>query len=77
MATSTNAKIQSLMDEIETLDPTDGLLEAKLQLIAQKVAEEQRKIKAGLMQAGSGSAGILQDKSLVDPAEEFACEGCQ
>jgi type II secretory pathway predicted ATPase ExeA len=70
MATSTNQTIQKLMDEVEALDPTDGRLEAKLQLIAQKVAEEQRKLKATV-------AGVVDDKQLVDPADEFACEGCQ
>lgn len=66
---STNQTIQSLMDEVAGLDGNDGSLEAKLQLIAQKVAEEQGKIK----QAVSGIA----HQNLVDPADAFACEGCQ
>lgn len=43
--------------------------EAKLNLIAQKIAEEQRRVKT--------EAGIVDDRNLVDPADEFACEGCQ
>ena len=70
MATSTNLKIQALMDEAEKLDLTDGDLAAKLNLIPQKVAEEQRKVKAAAGQ-------IIDDSALVDPADAFICEGCQ
>lgn len=70
MATSSNATIQKLMDEAGALDTDDNDLEAKLQLIARKVAEEQRKIKAAV-------GGLVRDDVLTDPADEFACEGCQ
>jgi len=69
MATSTNTTIQTLMDEAQALDPTDMNLEEKLNLIAQKVAAEQRKVKAAL-------TGV-DEASLIDPADAFACEGCQ
>ena len=71
MATSTNPKIQQLMDEVENLDPTDNSLEAKLNLIAQKVAEEQRKVKSAL------TGTKVDDSNLIDPSDAFACEGCQ
>lgn len=48
MATSSNQTIQALMDQVENLDANDSSIEAKLALIAQKVAEEQQKVKAGL-----------------------------
>lgn len=71
MATSTNPTIQKLMDEIEHLDLAENGVEAKLNLIAQKVAEEQRKVKAKL-------TGVsVNDSALVDPSDAFACEGCQ
>lgn len=69
MATSNNTTIQKLMDEVDALDVNDNSLEAKLQLIAQKVAEEQQKVKAAV-------SGVLH-KDVVDPADAFACEGCQ
>ena len=69
MATSINVTIQGLMDEAQALDPTDMNLEDKLNLIAQKVAAEQRKIKAAV-------TGV-DEAALVDPADAFACEGCQ
>jgi hypothetical protein len=71
MATSSNPKIKKLMDEVEAIDPNDSSLEAKLNLIAQKVAEEQRKIKEKL------TGRKVDDSNFVDPADEFACEGCQ
>ena len=70
MATSTNPTIQKLMDEAQQLDPADLDLESKLSLIAAKVAEEQRKIKAA-------TVGIIDDSALIDPADAFICEGCQ
>ena len=69
MATSSNKTIQSLMNEVDALDAADGSLEAKLNLIAQKVAEEQQKMK----QAVTG----VTHQNLTDPADAFACEGCQ
>lgn len=71
MATSTNANIQKLMDEVDQLDANDGSLEAKLNLIAQKVAAEQRKVQAKL------TGRPIDDSGLIDPSDAFACEGCQ
>ncbi len=70
MSTSTNPQIQSLINEVDSLDGTDTSLEAKLQLIARKVAEEQKRMKAAM-------SANTDDASLTDPAEAFACEGCQ
>ncbi len=70
MSTSSNTQIQQLISEVETLDTGDNALEAKLQLIAQRIAEEQRRIKAAM-------SSDTDDAALVDPAEVFACEGCQ
>ena len=58
------------MDEAQALNPTDMNLEEKLNLIAQKVAEEQRRVRAAI-------TGIPDDSALTDPADAFACEGCQ
>ncbi|HUB93259.1 MAG TPA: hypothetical protein VMB52_02040 [Verrucomicrobiae bacterium] len=71
MATSSNPAIQKLMEEVEKLDPTDSSLEAKLNLIAQKVSAEQRKakVKAGRV--------LVDDSALIDPSDQFACDGCQ
>lgn len=71
MGSSNNQTIQSLMNEVESLDANDNSLEAKLQLIAQKVAEEQQKMKAAF------TGQRLATDVNVDPADEFACEGCQ
>lgn len=70
MSKSSNPQIQKYMDEIEAIDPADNSLEAKLSEIAQKIAEEQRKVKSVI-------SGAIHDKALIDPADEFACEGCQ
>lgn len=70
---SKHPTMQKLMDEIESLNPKDANMEEKLQLIAKKVAIEQRKIKAK-------AAGVPYDPSgeaLIDPSEALACEGCQ
>lgn len=65
-----NRKIQKFMDEIEKLNPLDESLEEKLNLIAQKVREEQQKDRAKL--------GVkLDDSNMIDPSDSFACEGCQ
>ena len=69
MATSSNKTIQSLMNEVDALDANDTSLEAKLNLIAQKVAEEQQRVKSAV-------SGALHN-DLTDPADAFACEGCQ
>jgi uncharacterized protein YoxC len=74
VATSSNPKIQKLMDEVENIDLRDSNLEEKLRLIAQKVAREQQKMK------GKDSTVVrsqVNDAGLVDPSDAFACEGCQ
>ena len=71
MTQSSNRHIQKLMNEIESLDQNDSSLEAKLNLIAQKIAEEQRKMKAAI------NGNVPNPENLVDPADAFACEGCQ
>lgn len=70
MATSTNPTIQKLMNEAESLAANDPDIMEKLNMIAQKVAEEQQKVKAAL-------TGAVDDRALVDPSDAFACEGCQ
>ena len=71
MATSSNPNIQKLMDEVDTIDPNDSNLEEKLNLIAQRVAAEQRRTKAVM------PGQPMDDSNLVDPSDAFACEGCQ
>ena len=73
MSSSNNQTIQDLMNQVDKLDANDNSLEAKLQLIAQKVAEEQQKMKAML----TGNNNRLASDINVDPADAFACEGCQ
>lgn len=72
MATSSNQTIQALMDQVTSLDVNDSSIEDKLALIAQKVAEEQQRMKAGL--TGQKLAPVAVT---ADPADAFACEGCQ
>ncbi|GEM_PF-1527787 len=76
MATSSNPKIQTLIDEVESLDVSDDSLEAKLQLIAQKISEEQQRMKAAIQGVTGGSKLQTVDVD-ADPADAFACEGCQ
>ena len=71
MATSTNPKIQKLMNDVESIDANDPNMLDKLNTIAQMVAAEQRKIRAEL------SGNQIDDSNLIDPSDEFACEGCQ
>ncbi len=71
MATSSNTTIQALMDEVGQLDANDGSIETKLALIAQKVAEEQQRVQAAL--TGKQYVPVV----VGDPADAFACEGCQ
>jgi hypothetical protein len=71
MTKSANSNMQKLLDEVENMDPNDNSLEVKLNLIAQKVAEEQGKLK-GMVRGVGGD-----DSKLVDPSDAFACEGCQ
>lgn len=59
------------MDEVENLTDMDSM-EAKLQLIAQKVAEEQQRVKAAI--TGQQFQPVNVE---ADPADAFACEGCQ
>jgi len=70
---SKHPKIQKLMDEVQSLDPKDSEMESKLQIIAKKIAIEQRKIKA----RAEGTQYNENDGVLIDPSEAFACEGCQ
>lgn len=69
MSHSNNPRIQKLIDEVEALDPADLNIEQKLALIAEKVAAEQQAMKAKL-------TGIVTPQ-ITDPADAFACEGCQ
>ena len=71
MTKSTNSKIQKLMDDVDKLDPNDSGLEEKLHTIAQRMAAEQRNIKAKL------TGHPVDDSALIDPSDAFACEGCQ
>jgi hypothetical protein len=71
MTTSTNPKIQKLMNDVASLDDSDPNMIDKLNVIAQMVAAEQRKIKAEL------TGTNIDDSNLVDPSDAFACEGCQ
>ncbi|HSW65510.1 MAG TPA: hypothetical protein VLI54_00020 [Bacillota bacterium] len=66
MSTSSNPKIQQLMDEMESLTGDD--IEAKLQQIAEAVAAEQQKLRPR-------PAADLDGP--IDPADAFACDGCQ
>jgi len=68
---SKNPLIQALMDEVEQIDAHDPRLELKLQLIAEKIATEQQKVLE------SHPAALVNDDQLIDPADVFACEGCQ
>lgn len=65
---STNPAVEELMDEIERIDPKDPELEIKLQYIAKRLAEEQRR---------NEPKTPISSYDLVDPADAFACEGCQ
>jgi hypothetical protein len=71
MTTSSNPKIQSLMNEVGSIDSHDPDMLDKLNAIAQKLAAEQRKVIIKL------SGQTDDDSNLVDPNDEFACEGCQ
>lgn len=71
MTKSVNPNMQKLIDEVDKLDPSDRGLEEKLNTIAQKMAAEQRNIKARL------TGRPVDDSALIDPSDAFACEGCQ
>lgn len=71
MSTSKNQNIQALMDEVEKLDPAKHGIEEKLNEIARLVKLEQEKMKAAL------TGNQPQVAIAGDPADEFACEGCQ
>lgn len=68
MATSKNSVVQKLMDEVEALSGAEADLEEKLKQIAAAVAAEQAKTK---------TKSATRTDVPVDPADEFACEGCQ
>jgi hypothetical protein len=68
MATSQNAHVQGYMNDIDALDDNDPNIEAKLDAIARAVAEAQGKLKP----SAPGQANAP-----VDPADAFACDGCQ
>ena len=69
MTTPQNLKIQQLMNEVESLDPADQDLEAKLQQIAEAVAAEQRKKQPEATRTVADGP--------ADPQDAFMCEGCQ
>ena len=68
MATSKNPVVQKLMEEVEVLSVAEADLEEKLKQIAAAVAAEQAKMKP----QSSARTDVP-----IDPADEFACEGCQ
>jgi preprotein translocase subunit YajC len=69
---SKNVTIQGLMGEIERIDDKDPELEIKLRIIAEKIAVERQR-----MSTDPVSSALLNDDRLADPADAFACEGCQ
>jgi hypothetical protein len=71
MATSSDPIIQGLMNETEAIDPADPNLLDKMNEIAQKIATRQRELKAVL------TGQPVSTAALADPADAFACEGCQ
>lgn len=66
MATSSNPAIQQLMNEVDSIDPNAANIEETLQKLAEAVAMEQQKSKAG-----------TTDYAPIDPQDAFQCEGCQ
>jgi len=68
-STSTDPKIQQLMDDVTALDDNDKSLEAKLQKIAEAIAAQ---LKKGQPQHKSSTPDVA-----ADPSDAFACEGCQ
>lgn len=60
-------KSSSYINVIDSLDPNDKDLEEKLMIIARRMNEERKE----------NSASRIDDRNIVDPADEFACEGCQ
>ena len=71
MAKSSDPIIQGLMDQTEAINPSDPDILTKLNDIAQKVVARQCKLKAVL------TGQPIDDSNLVDPSDQFACEGCQ
>lgn len=59
------------MNQVEDLDPAGTSIEVKLAEIAGLVKAEQQKMSA--LVTGS----TLTPAIASDPADEFACEGCQ
>ncbi len=70
MPTSSNPAIQKLMDSVDALDPADENIEHKLQHIAEAIAAEQHRTRS----APTGQPAIDVP---TDPADAFACDGCQ
>lgn len=68
MAHSKNSVVQKLMDEVEALSGAEADIEEKLKQIAAAVAAEQAKTKP---------QSSTRTDVPVDPADAFACEGCQ
>jgi hypothetical protein len=66
MATSSNPVIQQLMNDVDSIDPNSPDIEATLQKLAEAVAAEQSKNRAG-----------TTDFAPIDPQDAFQCEGCQ
>lgn len=69
MEQNSNPDIQKILDEAQSVKADDPDMLEKLNQIAQRVAEEQKKNKPS-------SAG-LNNTQIIDPAEELGCEGCQ
>jgi predicted RNase H-like nuclease (RuvC/YqgF family) len=69
MATSKNAAVQNLIDEVDSLELTGESLEAKLQEIARAVTAELQKNRK---QTEDPSVRVSED-----PMDGLVCEGCQ
>lgn len=69
MSVPKNPKIQLLIDEVGALQDDDKELEAKMQKIAEALAAEQQKDRP--------QAQRVNPNIPIDPADAFACEGCQ
>lgn len=68
MATSNNPYVQKLMDEVDALDENDIDIETKLNMIAEAMATAQGRVAPASAAVGDAP---------VDPADAFACDGCQ
>ena len=70
MATSSNPAIQSLMNQVDAIDPNSPDIEATLQKLAEAVALENQKLRGG-------NASTVNDRGMVDPQDAFICDGCE